>query len=141
MSVSAPFRVLLAVYTNRMDLRLMGCAVSDPGLGGLNPARVVFPVRGGEDYLLLVAGVDGSRGEIAVGATLAANPVPRASVLFGRLSARLLVPPADYVWSVGESLGEWQALMRVSVTNGVFEYQDPAIPQSPSRFFRLSPHH
>ncbi|MGE4181715.1 MAG: immunoglobulin domain-containing protein [Limisphaerales bacterium] len=132
---------LLAVFTNRTALTLVGCDAA--ALPGKPTAKVTFPARSGVDYLVLVDGVDGAQGRIKLNWVLEeeAPPVrpPELSFDAGRLVILMHPLPGQYDWLMGDALDTMRTMFRTNLSAGEFRFADPDPATAPSRFFQLKP--
>jgi hypothetical protein len=128
---------LVAVFTNRANLRMIACDASQPPQ---KPgAAVQFGALRGVDYLVLVDGVEGRRGPIKLNWSSDEEAPPQLTLRDGRFAVEMRVAPAVYDWQVAEALGNWQTLLRTNPPSGIFQFQDALPATEPARFFRLIP--
>lgn len=129
---------VMAVFTNRFDLRLLGCDAAAPPAKPEAEAWIL--AQRDEDYLVMLDGVDGAQGPIALNWQGDETVAPPTTALVqDRLFIQLIVPSGTYTLDQGTSLAPWVNLLRTNVTRGVFQYHDPDPAVDPARFFRLVP--
>jgi len=130
---------MIAVFTNRAALTLVGCDVAVPP--AKTAAKVSWVPQRGVDYLVLVDGVRGARGRIQLNRVLEpeANPLQPTEygLRAGRMVIRMFPIPGIYDWQVGPGLESMQTLFRTNLTKGEFGYEDPEPASAPSRIFQL----
>lgn len=128
----------IAVFTNRADLRLVGCDLAAPPEKPSASAR--FQARRDIDYLVLVDGLRGGRGPIRLNwaAEEEAGGVT-VGLQEGHLVVEMRVAPATYDWQTADRLGAWQTVLRTNLGSGEFRFTDPQPASGPSRFYRLTP--
>lgn len=129
---------LIAVFTNRADLRLVGCDVAAPPEKPSATAR--FQARRDLDYLVLIDGLNGGRGSLRLN-WAAEEEVGGVTVGLqeGRLVVEMRVAPGLYDWQIADSLGTWRSVLQTNLGSGVFRFSDPQPASGPSRFYRLAP--
>jgi hypothetical protein len=132
---------MIAVFTNRAALTLVGCDVAAPP--AKTPAKVSWVPQRGVDYLVLVDGVRGARGLIQLNRVLEPEANPLKPTEFGLRTGRMVIRmyplPGVYDWQVGPGLESMQTVFRTNLTVGDFQFEDPDPPVAPSRIYELKP--
>ena len=134
---------MLAVFTNRLALTLVGCDAAVPP--SKLAARVAWVPQPNVDYLVLVDGVRGARGRIQLNREVVAlseseTPKPRSTEIgfdSGRMVIRMFPLPGVYDWQVGTGLESMQTLFRTNLTVDKFEFTDPEPATAASRIYQL----
>jgi len=134
---------MLAVFTNRLALTLVGCDTAAPP--SKLAARVAWVPQPNVDYLVLVDGVRGSRGRIQLNREVVAlseseTPRPKPTEIgfdAGRMVIRMFPLPGLYDWQVGAGLESMQTLFRTNLTVDKFEFMDPEPATAASRIYQL----
>lgn len=128
---------LLAVFTNRLDLRLVAQDAAELP-NKLNAAVWLKPERG-VDYLVMVDGRDGRRGRIRFNLDNEETQRPPACAwVDGNLIMQVIVPDGEYQLDRGATLDAWEPVHRYRVDRGVFHYRESDPSRDPVRFFRLT---
>lgn len=142
-TAGSEFRPLLAVFSNRFDLRLVALAVPEPGE---EHAVARATVRAGQEYFILVASLDGKKGSIQLnwGApTVVESALERwiSKVANGHLVLTGPLLPGDYRLEAANAItphSSWRWVTNIHC-QGRLDFLDPEPAQREVQFYRIRP--
>lgn len=128
---------VLGVYTNRTTLQEVALAVP---IAPATHSEVMFGAHAGEDYLVMVDGVEGAQGRIQLSYSLALAPVNGAvlSLVDGGLLIQQTVGPGNYEVAVGDDLNAWTPMFTTNVFGGMLEFLETQPHTHSRRFYRVN---
>jgi hypothetical protein len=100
----------------------------------------LFGAQQGEDYLVMIDGIDGARGSIRLTYSLELAPAAGARIQFGggTLVIQQPVPPGQYEIAVGQDLSVLTTVLTTNVVGGLLEFTDPDTTPASRRFYRIN---
>lgn len=125
---------VLGVYTNRFALSVVTESRPVPPR---SHAEVVFGAFAGEDYLVMIDGVNGARGPVrlAYSAELAEVRPPVMGLSPAGFSLEMVVPPGTYEILRGDAMSRLSSVATTNVTGGVLRFFDAGASDRPRRFY------
>ncbi len=127
---------VLGVYTNHTDLQEVALASPQPPS---TYSEVLFGAFAGEDYLVMIDGVDGVQGAIQLSYSLALAPVGGPKITFSGADVVLqqTVRPGTYAIAAGSDLPTFAPLFTTNIVGGLLHFTDPGAGAAPRRFYRI----
>jgi hypothetical protein len=127
---------VLGVYTNRTELHEIALAVPVPPA---QHSEVLFGAVRGEDYLVMIDGVDGA-GSIKLTYSLELAPATTAKITLtaGTVMIEHPVPPGVYEMAVGDDLTAWAPILTTTVVGGILRFMDTDTTPRERRFYRIN---
>lgn len=127
---------VLGVYTNQTDLQEIALAAP------VSPetfSRVLFGAFAGQDYLVMIDGVNGAQGGIRLSYSLQLAPVsdPLVQMDQGILSIEQAVVPGRYELATGQDLNSFTPVLTTNVVGGLLRFIDANTVGRDRGFYRI----